>query len=1088
MSQILRALLLAGFFFGLTALLSHAQENEAGGVEEAAPPTVYLRDKNGNLVPVPGFSYERYRELVLAEGRGPVAEPPPFSIERLHLQGSAKGKTIEFEAEFTIVSRDSGWIMVPLRMQGTVLRDSPIAPSDVQSVHRYEVKEGHLLWLEATRDQRYVIKLPLAGSIAETSGDQQFQISLPKASETRLIVDVPGQLAHAAVGGEEGLVETMVRGNDTRISVLGPAGDITLTWRRDQAANRQVELDITSEISVHLEAQEELNYAAAIKASRPGEPIRTVFVRLPPETKLVERTARGFKASVAASADVSSELLAGKPAAPESVVRVDFERPNESVDFSLEATRLPRAEPTNAPLETAGFEVLGAGKQTGHVSLFAPTGWSLKALPGATAFRVDDVATLPGQTRATARYRFLRQPYSLPIVAEPQPARTVVEPSYLAIVERQRVTLMGTLEYQVRGPRPEFLEIELGDWILESAGPETLIKAEPVRREGEPLRLLLQPGGETEFTIQLHLHRPVTADSLELAFGLPRPLASQALPATLAVSVANNIALVPKTEELRSFLQDDRLPLSLQAVSGQRPLIYREVPAAAEPARFVASFQVRKRRVTVVAEARAQLGASHAAIEQKLSCDIDYEPLQVVTFEALVQTPLTGLQVFHGNQLLDLQEVTLEDSARDGRTIRRWRADLPEPISGAQTLLVQYAVDLPHRDTIELPLVTPVEGDGLAIARQKLTVESRTEPAIMLDESRADDPGLSVTETQQGLELVWPRRSEFVSLQRGMSRSSVGPDVRVEKLWFQTWIGDSGRRDRLAARVVGMQDRIRILLPPGVASDEIRVLVDGEAPRELLMTENGLTIGIAMDGAEPRTIEVWYLLAGFEKSFWPEKRVLELPRIAGAATPQQTWIQVLTPPGEQVLYSPSPVTPQTTWRKEGWSWRASGTRTTQDLEVWLGASAQNDDYPTGLNDALFMTLGPAHSIEVVVWSKRWLWVVVGGGVLAVGLVFYSLSRGRSLYLITAFGAVICLAAMISPDLTLAVSQFAGVGLLLLVAVIWSFRMTGQMEEMDDLSLSDSTIHLGGSRSRVTRRELAATTSLPLSAGDAEMRP
>jgi len=89
-----------------------------------------------------------------------------------------------------------------------------------------------------------------------------------------------------------------------------------------------------------------------------------------------------------------------------------------------------------------------------------------------------------------------------------------------------------------------------------------------------------------------------------------------------------------------------------------------------------------------------------------------------------------------------------------------------------------------------------------------------------------------------------------------------------------------------------------------------------------------------------------------------------------------------------------------------------------------------------------MTLGQPALLDVVVWGTRWLWFCVAGGVLAAGVAAHYFSRGRLAAIAGGMVGIALLATLIAPELTLSISQYAGVGILLLIAVVWSLRVSG----------------------------------------------
>jgi hypothetical protein len=1032
------------------AVTAQEPQPAPGGVEEAAPTTIYLKDEKGNLVPVPGFSYEHYRDLVLQAERSDT-DPPPYTLEKLSLKGAVDGDIYRGELDVVVHVRKAGWVMVPLRLPRAALRDAisgsvnpkPTSPAETTDViHRFDAKEGHVVWLWGGKDRRHTLRLPLSTPLVRVGGEEQLPLSLPKASEARLTIDVPKLISSAAPKVGDGLVETTFRDGRSQITVMGAAGELTLAWRPEEMSSARIlDLDASSEIAVNVETRDTIGLVAKMHVSRTGGSVRRVFVRLPPQTELVPRRARDFTTAVATSDDLSEAGYDPQRLANVAVARVDFERPAETADFSVEAAFKPALAERGNAVESAGFEVLGSSRQSGFVNVYVPPGWSLKATPNAAVFRTDEDPALLGQNRATARYRFVRQPFSLPLEIAPQPPRTVVEPMFVATVQSQRVALAATLDYQVRGPRPAFVEVQLAGWHLDSAGPESLVEFEPPAPD-RAARLNLQPGPSGDFSVQLQLHRDLPADSLEVDFGLPQALATQALPATLFVTAADNVALTPQTDDLRGLVPESRAPQLPPGLAG-RTLIYRELPASPEPPRFVADVQMRKRRVTTTIEGRVQIGAQRADVEQNLSLQVAYEPLSSLLLDAPADATLADLRILQDGQLLESREETLGGAA--GIPLRRWRVELLEPILGTVELNVRYRVKLPEEDHLQLPLIGAAEEDGIVTARQQLTFESRRTGTHTLIPSHADDPGVATSETPQGTVLTWPRRASLLELDRALAGRTSGPALQVERQWVQIWLSPAARRDRLVAQLVGMGEQISVTLPTGVLASDITALVDGQPPRTLRLEGQSLVIRVDPSTERARTLELWHLMPGQTTSLVPRQWVLDLPRINGAASPAQCWLQVLTPASEQVLFSPSPITPEQSWRKRGWLWKRAGALTTHELEQWSGA-VRTEEAPADMNEALFMTLGQLPSLDVVVWGSRWLWTCVAGGVLVAGMLAYYLSRGRMLVFIGLLSASALLATYLAPELTLNVSQYAGVGLLLLVAVTWSLRVSGARPE------------------------------------------
>jgi len=103
-----------------------AAESSAGPVREVQPSLYYLKDKEGNLQPVPNFKFEDFEEMVQRRHRVDQSEQTPrFTLQSLSLSGTAKPDRAELTAKLTILVRDEGWVRIPLRLEQAVLREAP---------------------------------------------------------------------------------------------------------------------------------------------------------------------------------------------------------------------------------------------------------------------------------------------------------------------------------------------------------------------------------------------------------------------------------------------------------------------------------------------------------------------------------------------------------------------------------------------------------------------------------------------------------------------------------------------------------------------------------------------------------------------------------------------------------------------------------------------------------------------------------------------------------------------------------------------------------------------------------------------------
>ena len=101
--------------------------NQRPAVVELAPELMYLRDESGKLVPVPGFSYEDFLELMRLkhELAQPAVEAPPYSFQQIILEGETNGRLAHLTARFDVLLTEPDWVQVPLGM-GSAALEGPV--------------------------------------------------------------------------------------------------------------------------------------------------------------------------------------------------------------------------------------------------------------------------------------------------------------------------------------------------------------------------------------------------------------------------------------------------------------------------------------------------------------------------------------------------------------------------------------------------------------------------------------------------------------------------------------------------------------------------------------------------------------------------------------------------------------------------------------------------------------------------------------------------------------------------------------------------------------------------------------------------
>ena len=136
---LLRAVMVAAASLSAAAAAA-ADPDGSPAVREAAPEIYYLQDDAGRLVPVPGFRYRDFVDLLrMKEGLPGLPEPPPAVLENVVLradvpavdgaagppEAAATPATCQVTVELTVRQSRGGWVSVPLSLDGLLLASAP---------------------------------------------------------------------------------------------------------------------------------------------------------------------------------------------------------------------------------------------------------------------------------------------------------------------------------------------------------------------------------------------------------------------------------------------------------------------------------------------------------------------------------------------------------------------------------------------------------------------------------------------------------------------------------------------------------------------------------------------------------------------------------------------------------------------------------------------------------------------------------------------------------------------------------------------------------------------------------------------------
>jgi hypothetical protein len=1049
------AILALGIGFA-AGLLAHAQPPDASpkpAAPLAGPPapegapldTYYLRDSKGQLVPVPGFTYEEFEQLLRLK-RGLAAPPPPeFSLDAVTISGTVEKGVADLAVTATIRVRDPGWVRVPLALRGASLRQP--AKHEGPGEHFLTVDSqagGYIAWLKGADAKPHVVTLQVSVATVQAGAESRLSLSVPRATESTLRITVPVARAEASLLAGEGIVTATSKGmGKSEISLLGPAGDLQLAWLggREPAATGPALLEASGDIAIKIESESRVSSDARLRVRSLGAAIETFRVRLPPGMELVPTSPTGYSVTV-----VEQPVPAGGKPADQQLVEVQLPRPTTGqTEVRLLATSSADVNRL-AAFQPARFDVQGAVRQRGTIEATIEGEWQLGWKEDGSVRRLD-VGADTALARLAARYEYSRQPCGLALKVSARPSRVSVEPTHIVYVDGQQARIESTLKYRFRGARVTGLEFDLAGWKLDRIVPADMFEIVPSPADGGKLIVPVSSGVTlpSELELKLEGHQPLDAASGSLSLRLPHPVADVVSPATIVIAPADNIELSPRSSGMQG-LSPDTSTTSLKIAGRQQPpLVYRDL-GGGEPAAFAADVLVRRQSITAGARATVRLAPQQMQVEQRLDYRIAYEPRR--SLEILVpRNVLTSgrLEVLLADE--PLTPVPVTEAATEGETVRL-AVVAPADQIGLCQLVCRYALPLPRWDrqksqTLAVPLVIPAEMPNLQIGGQQ--IEFLSDEGWQLDpDTTHDDEFSRPTPTSTAgspISYAWSRAKPMSHWKVLPPEANRSVAAAVHKAWVQTWLAGGVRQERAVFRVTANQEQLRVKLSGSPSAGSIQAAVNAQPAPVAVREPAALLVDLppAVHGGEC-VVELWYALPESQSHSGILTTELRAPQVEGASAPRRMFWQLCLPDDEYLLVPPDEYAAEMTW---GWADWLLGRRPIlgqEELEAWIGASRQ-DALPKTGSTYLFSTLGRQPTLSFTLAGRRLLLFAASGLALVVGLVLLNVRAARRPEALLATALILAALALAWPDAAVLLAQAAAAGVAVTAALALGIWLT-----------------------------------------------
>ena len=1064
-------------------------------VQYVGPDTYILLDSAGHPQPMPGMTYEDFLAAwkKLNQPKNTDSQPG-FTIERLNFIGQVRGQQAELQCEATVRLLADGPADVPLGLVGAILQGEPrfgqptqandktadnVAPTDKKTAAehlRYDPDHGGFVArLTGPAGERRTVSLGLIVPLLHDGAETTLPINCPRALSSQLTLTVNSAITEARVSSGTVISQDQTPDGNTTVKIAGPVGLFRLSWQtasKDSPAISSV-LNALGAIHVTIDGRG-VRSDARLTVRSYGGTFDQFRVRLPAGAQLIQArpdatarqdakyrirvepdTAPSNKAKVAKDADVRRQIV---------VVELP-EKQQGPVVVDLATEQSGGVENRDREVALGGFEVLGAVRQFGDVSLTVADDWQARWDIGSYVRQVD-----PGEldsslqtSKPTAAFQYDRQPWSLNVRVTPRQLRVHVTPKFELECLPDEARLSVRLAYQVFGARAFEFRIELNGWE---------ITGDPVESGGlvDQDRIVVTPEGTfvlplaqastRRAEVSFSLRRSVQHEASRLELPLPVPVADSVGTGELVVRAATDIDLLPDLST-STGLSTATLPQSPDAAASDAgtELHFRTLLPAAT---FVADRTSRPQEVSTQTNTQVEILQDTAQVDQRIDYIVRYEPVTDLVFEAA-----SDLSPDDGMEIMLLPAATSNDTKADEKGTRlhitptddesaisaqtgtrQIRVMLPQPRIGKFTVRIRYRAPQPKTSVTDtdwlVPLVRAVDG---RLTPTRLTIHAPRTFSVALGADIDDDgsswkPSSSPAETiaansDSTYAFVADSPELHLPLTIRAGRSELPSSTIVDRVWLQTWLSGELEQDRSAFRFRTTGSQVTVELPPEMSTSEIEVLVDRQ-PAEVMSRAPGRIVvrlaptgaGATSDSPSAATAHTLELRSRqpYRHSVITRHR-LTPPQIEGSTALSQVYWQLVVPSDEHVIYSPAQLTSASEWQWLGSFWGRRPIKSQPDLEEWASASEQIAP-ADAQSQYLFTGLLPVSSIELVT-TPRWLIVLAASAAilsLVIAWLYVPIAQ-RSWILVAAICLIVGL-TIAYPTVALLLAQASAIGVIL----------------------------------------------------------
>ena len=818
-------------------------ERQSERVYEVGPGLVWLPDKQGGYLPLPGWSYEDIARLLQGESKTSPGLPSPVLLG-IEGEGACRDLFVDWRLVYEIDQlRDGAEVDLGLAdCQIETSESSPIVEGDAAAVSVVARKDGgYTARFSGVRATRVKLTIACSSPCMRYGVRRELQLLIPPSLASGLHVKAPYQRGTANLQGAGVLTES--DGNTDTLTLRGVSGLSRLSWNEPTDDSPLSFLEVNSSVVVHA-LPEQFRVEAALALSKSSGFLSNTTFHLPSDAR--EISAKESRDYLLRPVRLDQDVELKEPEGPSE--RSEYTtwqivplKPNLSACKVEVAYMLPAPDPINEHGDEgratgALVSIPDARSHTGQIYVTSSDDWTVNvvASPGLNRLYTMPEGAPPGASFRSA-WRFLGENYQFVVRRTRRPPRIVVVPRFNCTMLPSRAELEATYRFQITGRAVDNLTLECHGWRIREAAWETAGEEHGVvdiNADGASATATL--GTPTMGTVSLRLtaEREWPVDSTSQDWQWPMPSSGQIQNAVAEITSADDVDFTfrPAASRGHSPVESDSLA-STQVFS-----------LAQRDGRFAFTAAQRPRAAVASQVLQVVLQDELAAVSLELSVDAQYETPNHLEFS--LPRDIENVSAFWGD--VKATQLVSEGAPRD---TTRWRIEKPAAAAASRQIRLQW--DAPQSvsrengkanaqsNTLFLPEWVNME---MRATRAQIYSSRRgamadasliTAGEAIAAHGNSDDDQVRLVTLEPCAALKWTSSDQSRDVQRVM---------RVARAFLQTWITQDACQQYAAIVVETNESGIRVRFPStaSLSSVGVRVRPHG-AKTTRILTASSLT-------------------------------------------------------------------------------------------------------------------------------------------------------------------------------------------------------------------------------------------------------